>query len=147
MVGLALATTVAAAGGCGRGSGRSAGEAESFEQLSIAQVGQIFRVYQKGQKPPPTGLRDLLPLERLYPAAVAPIRDNQVLVYWGTGLSDDADAGSTILAYQKDVPVKGGEVLLQDGTARKITAEEFQAARKPAGASTDHGDLSPRKKR
>jgi hypothetical protein len=144
MIGAMLA---AATAGCWHASGRSAGEAESIEQLSIAQVGQIFRVYQKGQRPAPTGLKDLLRLENGYPAAISSIRDKQVLVYWGAGLSDGPDAASTILAYHKDVPEKGGEVLLQDGTARTMTAEEFRAARKPAGASTDYGDLKARKKR
>ena len=40
-----------------------------------------------------------------------------------------------MLAYHKDVPEKGGEVLMQDGTAKKMTAEEFQAAPKPAGTT------------
>ena len=30
-----------------------------WSSSSIAQVGQIFHVYQKGQKPPPQGLKDL----------------------------------------------------------------------------------------
>ena len=65
--------------GCA-GSGRSAGEAESIEQLSIAQVGQILRVYQKGSKPPPRGLTDILALENGYPAAIKSIRDQDVLL-------------------------------------------------------------------
>ena len=72
ITGSMLASAVAA---CGHGSGRAAGEAESFEQLSISQVGQILRDYQQGQKPPPKRLRDLLLLENGYPAAIAPIRD------------------------------------------------------------------------
>ena len=68
-----------------------------------------------------------------------------MLVYWGAGLSDGPDAASTVLAYQKDVPEKGGEVLMQDGTPKKMTADEFKAARKPEGATTDPGP-APRKK-
>jgi hypothetical protein len=36
---------------------------------------------------------------------------------------------------------------MHDGTPRKMTAEEFQAAKKPAGAGTDFGDRSGKKKR
>ena len=132
--------------GCG-GSGRSAGEAESIEQLSIAQVGQILRIYQKGQKPPPHGIRDLLPLENGYPAAIKSIRDKEVLLYWGVGFTDASDAAGTVLAYQKDVPEKGGEALMQDGTAKILTAEEFQAAAKPPGASTDPGPATAKGKK
>jgi hypothetical protein len=144
VLGAMLAAGVA---GCGRSSGRSVGEAESLEQFSIGQVGQILRVYQKGQKPPPTGLKDLLRLENGYPAAIASIRDKQVLLYWGAGLSNSPEASSTVLAYHKDVPEKGGEVLMQDGTAKKMTAEEFKAASKPAGATTDEGMPAAAKKR
>ncbi len=58
-------------------------------------------------------------------------------MYWGVGLSDSAEAASTVLAYQKDVPEQGGEVLMQNGTAKKMTADEFKAAAKPAGATTE----------
>ena len=73
----------------------------------------------------------------MFPAAVASIKSKEVLVYWGVGISDGPEAASTVLAYHKDVPEKGGEVLMQDGTAKKMTAEEFQAAPKPAGATTE----------
>jgi hypothetical protein len=110
---------------------------ESQAQLSIGQVGQMFHFYQKGQKPPPQGLKDILPLKRQYPAAVQSISSKDVLVYWGVGFSDAPEAASTVLAYHKDVPEQGGEVLMQDGTAKKMTAAEFQAAVKPPGATTE----------
>lgn len=113
--------------GCGSGS---SAKVESTEQLSIMQVGQIFRLYQKGQKPPPKGVEDFLPMEQGYPAAIGSLKEKDVVVYWGAGLSDGSTASSTVLAYQKEVPEKGGEVLMQDGTARKMTAAEFQAAPK-----------------
>lgn len=139
------ATLSSACAGCARG-GRAGGEAESIEQLSIAQVGQILRIYQKGEKPPPKGLAELLALENGYPAAIRSIRDKDVLVYWGVGFSGASDAGSTVLAYQKDVPEKGGEVLMLDGAAKTMTADEFKAAAKPPGASTDFGPLTTKGK-
>jgi hypothetical protein len=120
-----MLTTLVA--GCGTNSG---GGTESVEQLSIAQIGQIFRAYQKGQRPPPKELKDLLRMEQGYPAGIGSLKNKEVLVYWGAGLSDASGAASTVLAYHKDVPEKGGEVLMQDGTARKMTADEFKAATK-----------------
>jgi hypothetical protein len=114
--------------GCGTSS--SGGGTESVEQLSIAQIGQIFRAYQKGQKPPPSRVKDLLRMEQGYPAAIGSLKNKEVIVYWGSGLADTPEASSTVLAYHKDVPEKGGEVLMQDGTARKMTADEFKAAPK-----------------
>ena len=111
------------------GCGPSTAGPESLTQYSIGQIGQLFHLYQKGQKPPPKGLQDILPLERALPGAVGSIKSKEVLIYWGAGLSDAPEAASTVLAYQKDVPEKGGEVLMQDGTAKKMTAAEFQSVR------------------
>ncbi len=133
------ALLVSGIAGCGQGSGRSAGRAESSEQFAIGQIGQILRVYQKGQKPPPRGIKELMVLQNGYPAAIASIRDKDVLVYWNVGFAESPDAASTVLAYQKDVPEKGGEVLMRDGTAKKMTADEFKAARKPEGPRPTRG--------
>jgi hypothetical protein len=119
------------------GCSGTGGVPESREQLSIGQIGQMFHFYQKGQKSPPIGPDDIIPLQRQFPAAVESIRSKEVLVFWGVGVSDAPDAASTVLAYHKDVPEQGGEVLMQDGKARKMTADEFKAAAKPAGATTE----------
>jgi hypothetical protein len=119
------------------GCSSSSAVPETRSQLSIGQIGQLFHFLQKGQKPPPTGPDDIIPLQRQLPAAVDSIISKDVLVFWGVGLSDSAEAASTVLAYQKDVPEQGGEVLMQNGTAKKMTADEFKAATKPAGATTE----------
>ncbi len=41
-----------------------------------------------------------------------------------------AGTSNTVLAYAKDVPEKGGWVLMGDGTARQMTPEEFKKAPK-----------------
>jgi hypothetical protein len=119
------------------GCGPSTSGPESMEQLKIAQVGQLFHIFQKGAKPPPQGIKDIESMRSNLTAAVASIRSKEVLVYWGTGFSDAPEAASTVLAYHRDVPEKGGEVLMQNGKARKMTAEEFKAAPKPGGATTE----------
>jgi hypothetical protein len=119
------------------GCGPSTAGPESVAELSIGQVGQMFHRYQKAQQSAPQGLKDIQPLQNVFPAAVESIKSKEVLVYWGVGLSDAPEAASTVLAYHKDVPEKGGEVLMQDGTAKKMTAAEFQAAEKPPGATTE----------
>jgi hypothetical protein len=117
--------------GCG---GPSTSETGSHEELAIAQVGRIFHMRQKTQKSPPQGPKDVQTLQTVAPAGVAAVKSGEVIVYWGVGLDESSDGASTVLAYQKDVPEKGGEVLMQDGNARKMTAEEFKAAKKPPGA-------------
>jgi hypothetical protein len=120
------------------GCGPSTGGPESIEQFKIAQVGQIFSILRKGQKPPPQGIKDLVALKGALPAAISSVRSGDVVIYWGAGLSDDSEAASTVLAYQKQVPENGGEVLMQDGNPRKMTAAEFATAKK-AGAANAGG--------
>ena len=40
----------------------------------------------------------------------------------------EAGTSNTILAYAKDAPMRGGIVGYGDGTAKKLTAEEFKKA-------------------
>jgi hypothetical protein len=126
------------------GCGPSTGGPESIEQLKIAQVGQIFRIHRKSQKPPPQSIKDVEALNAALPAAISSVRSGDVVIYWGAGLSDDPEAASTVLAYQKQVPENGGEVLMQDGNARKMTAAEFATAKKAAAANAGGTKTSER---
>jgi hypothetical protein len=85
----------------------------------------------------------MLSREQGYPAAIGALRNGDLLLYWGVGLSDGPEAPGTVLAYGKEVPEKGGDVLMQDGSTKTITAEEFKSARKPPNAKTDPGPRSP----
>jgi hypothetical protein len=124
------------------GCGPSTAGPGSREELTISQVAQIFRMRQRTQKPPPQGIKDVEGAQAVAPAAFAAVKSGDVIVYWGTGLADGSEAASTVLAYQKDVPEKGGEVLMQDGNARKMTAEEFKAAKKPAGGKLEDSNAA-----
>jgi hypothetical protein len=66
--------------------------------------------------------------------AYGAIRDGEVVVRWQATLPDtDVEPSSTtsdeVLAYWKSVPEEGGPVLMLDRSVRKMTAEEFKAAR------------------
>jgi hypothetical protein len=119
----------------------------THEEAAIKQVWQLFHSYQKRGKEAPKAIADFLPMEQNFSAALEAIRSKEVLVYWGAGFSDAADASSTLLAYHRDVPEKGGDVLMQDGTTRTMSAEDFKAAKKPAGASTELQMPAPGKKK
>jgi hypothetical protein len=114
------------------GCGPSTAGPESHEEFTISQVAQIFQMRHRAQKPAPKGIKDVEDRQAVVPAAVAAIKSGDVKVYWGVGIDDGPEAASTVLAFQKDVPENGGEVLMQDGNARRMTAEEFKAAKKPA---------------
>jgi hypothetical protein len=129
------------------GCGPSTAPPQTREEASIKQVWQLFHSYQKRNKEAPKAMADLLPMEQNFSAALGAIRSKEILLYWGAGFSDAADASSTVLAYHKDVPEKGGDVLMQDGTTRTMSADEFKAAKTPAGATTEFQMPSAGKKK
>jgi hypothetical protein len=127
------------------GCGPSTAAPRTHEEAAIKQIWQLYHSYQKQNKTAPKAIADILPMQRNFSGALEAIQNKEVLVYWGVGFSDAPDAASTVLAYHKDVPEKGGDVLMQDGTTRTMSADEFQAARKPPGATTEFQMPTPGK--
>src|SRR5262249_15435343 len=67
-----------------------------------------------------------------YPALL----NGQYVVLWGATLqSMTAGTSNTVLGYEADVPTKGGQVLMGDGSVRTMTVQEFQAAPKAKSAA------------
>ncbi len=148
--------------GCGAGPGSTGGQT-ILDQTPLEQVGKMLRTYQKGLKPPakgardlpvykpgpvppPRGSRDLVPMAKGFPQAVNALRNGDVLLFWKTDLSDDPDAATTLLAYAREVPDLGGQVLMRDGTVQTMTPAQFQAARKPDGVTTADPTTAPARK-
>ncbi len=118
------------ASGCG-GSNRPITK-EDMLTTSLNDVGDIYRSYFVMNKKPPKTLKDLASLERMSPAGVVAVRSGEVVVRFGASLPDtDPEPGKStseeILAYEKEVPEKGGKVLMLDRTIRTVTADEFKA--------------------
>ncbi len=113
---------------------------EHFDFGTIEEVNTLYRSATSLKKSPPTSLKDLTARSALFGSAYQAIEKGDIVVYWGvdTGSAGQGAGGAEILAYKSDVPTNGGPVLLTDGTIKKISADEFKAAPKPAGKqSTD----------
>jgi hypothetical protein len=126
------------------GCGPSTAGPDSAEKFKMGQVSQLFRIFKKMEKLPQK-IKDVESMNGNLPAAVGAIKSKEVLIYWGAGVSDAPEAASTVLAYHKDVPEKGGEVLMQNGKLRKMTAAEFNSAPKPAGGRIDEDAVTDKK--
>ena len=68
------------------------------------------------------------------PAAYGAIRSGEVVLRWqatlpDTDLEPSSPTSDEVLAYWKTVPEKGGPVLMLDRRLRRMTADEFKAAR------------------
>jgi hypothetical protein len=64
------------------------------------------------------------------------LENRELVVHWGVHIIKDMPkgTGATVLGYDKDVPTKGGWVLMGDGTVKEMAAKEFEAAPRPEGA-------------
>lgn len=134
---LVLALAVA---GCGAPSSQPITQ-ETLPTYSLADVGELYRLYSFDKKKPPAKLADLLPFESINPAGLHAVESGDVVVRFGASLIDTQEGPSThdpadeILAYAKAVPESGGPVLLMNRTIRTMTADEFKSA-KLAGTSS-----------
>jgi hypothetical protein len=68
------------------------------------------------------------------PAAYNAVNEGDVGVIWDVKLADTSPEGSTdsadeVLAFEKQVPTEGGEVLMKNRTVKKMTADELKAAK------------------
>jgi len=102
------------------------------EELRLEQVAETLRDFQLSKGKPPKSLKEL----RANPGASGGadlVASGAVVVNYGVPLPDtnEEPGGSPnedVLAYGKDVPAKGGPVLLLNRTVRRMTADEFKAA-------------------
>jgi hypothetical protein len=85
----------------------------------------------------PAGPADLQKYVSEFPEVSQALQNGDIVVYWNIRVPADLlqqGTSNTVLAYEKDVPAKGGMVLMADGSVREMTAQEFQTAPKAAPA-------------
>ncbi len=119
------------AAGCGDSSSGPP-TIERGEEIRLEQVGEVLRNYQLAKGKPPKSIKEL----RSAPGDSGGsdlVITGDVVVNWGVPLPDTKEEGGgspneEVLAYGKDVPTKGGPVLLLNRAVRRMTAEEFKAA-------------------
>jgi hypothetical protein len=110
--------------GCDSSSGKPGYSPKGEERLH--EVWAMYQAYIGARKRPPARLTDLEPYEPANIYGYAALNNGDLVMLWG----GSAGSGPAVLAYEKDAPQQGGAVLLQDGTVKHMTAEEFQAAPK-----------------
>lgn len=83
----------------------------------------------------PKQLADLNTFETNFPVSYRAIKTGEMIVLWGIPMLGEGNAATsegTIVAYEKDVPIMGGWVLMTNGKAKKVTAAEYALLAKPA---------------
>jgi hypothetical protein len=77
---------------------------------------------------PPKKVEDLKELDA---KTVKAIKEGEVVVLWNA--SANTTPGTAVIAYEKDVPTRGGMVATFSGSVIRMTPEEFKAAPKAKG--------------
>lgn len=107
--------------GCGRGSQAAAND--------LKEVGIMYHQYlDKSGGAGPTKAEDLQPFAADYPQGYQGLKDGKYVFIWNA--KRPLEASKTVLGYEKDVPTKGGFVLMGDSSVKPMTADEFKAAPK-----------------
>jgi hypothetical protein len=112
--------------GCTGGAGSSSAGAQN----DLKAFGLGYHKFHGAMKRGPKDAEELSPyVEKVdEPAAKALKEGNYVFIY-GVGLNDMKPTSEYVLAYHKDVPDKGGAVLMGDVTIKLMSASEFKNAK------------------
>jgi hypothetical protein len=101
-----------------------------IDEIELKELGLSYMSATAINGKPPANAEEL-GLKQENPKLYQAIADGHIIVYWKASPTNaPAGTSNTILAYDADVPTKGGAVVMMDGSPRKMTAEEFKAAPK-----------------
>jgi hypothetical protein len=131
--------------GCGKGGDAPAGggstdkpktgDASDKEKSSyLKQYGIAYLNHMDTMDIGPSKADDLATYVEKDVRLLKPLRAGEYVLIWDVTVPDQKNgykgAGDLVLGYVKDVPTKGGPVLLGDGKVVQMTAEEFSKAKK-----------------
>jgi hypothetical protein len=95
----------------------------------LTEIFGMYKDYVKAKRRPPTRSYDLDPYSNPYANGYGAVTDGRIHVAWNTPLTDTPADANLVLAYEAQVPEKGGRVLMGDGTLRTLSAAAYEAAR------------------
>ncbi len=106
-----------------------------FDNNALSEVRDMYEVYTQVHKKAPRSLKDFAMFSDGSPTGIVAVKQGDVVVVWEVKLSEDAasDSADEVLAYAKEVPEKGGLVLMKNRQIKSMTADEFKAAPKAEG--------------
>ena len=118
---------LAAALGCG-GSNTTGNMSGPTASESAKDVAEMLKEHFEATKKAPNSPADLTDAPASHPVGHAAVSAQEYVVFWKVPISPTGSG--TVLAYHKDTPRAGGSVIMQDGSVKTMSAEEFAAAPK-----------------
>jgi hypothetical protein len=99
------------------------------DEQGLKEISAAYRDFCRKNKRGPKTLKELKLKGQSYPVAVQMLKSGELIVQWGAPIANDGSASDAVLAYTKEVPEKGGPVLMQDGmTLKTMSADQFKAS-------------------
>jgi hypothetical protein len=97
----------------------------------LKQIGLAYHLCIDGTGRPPAKAEDLAPFMCNDKRLVDLLKNEDIVFFYRVGIAQMTNGTSkTILAYDKEVPDKGGLVLMGDGSVQKLSVDEFKKAHK-----------------
>jgi hypothetical protein len=113
------------------GGATSAGLPRQTKMNDLKELGVAFHSHVSTNNRGPAKLEDLAPFYNNDAKMTERLKEGIYVFYWNVNpTSLTQGTSNTVLAYEADAPSKGGAVLMADGSVKRMTAEEFQAAPK-----------------
>jgi hypothetical protein len=79
---------------------------------------------------PPTSQEELVAFDAVHPVAGAFIQSEQIIYVWGSALKPNGGSAQKVVGYEPTCTTTGGQVLLENGEIKQVSAAEFQQLQK-----------------
>jgi hypothetical protein len=111
--------------GCG---GDKTGPTAPTVDQTAGDVAEMLKEFTAAAKRGPNSAADLTDAPASHPVGHAAVASGEYVVVWKVPVTESG--GGNVLAYPKNAGSAGGTVVMQDGSVRAMTADEFNAAPK-----------------
>jgi hypothetical protein len=108
-----------------------AAPADAKTTNDLKQIGLAYHNYHAAFNKGPSKVEDLAEFLENDKRLIGLLKDETIVFFFGVSIEQmTAGTSNTVLAYVKEVPDKGGLVLMGDGSVKKLSADEFAKATK-----------------
>lgn len=127
---LLLSAAALASAGCS--SQPNPGPDEPVRAIELREVGELLAQLTTETSKGYSNVGQLAKYEQGFPLGVRALKAGEIVVVPGATMLGESAKGSTeaVVAYDRDVPTKGGLVLLHNRTVKQMSADEFRTAPK-----------------
>jgi hypothetical protein len=113
--------------------GASAAHGQILDKVKMAnylkQIGLAYHNHLDATNKAPAKAEDLAPYFENDKKLLDALKSEEIVFIYGVRLTEmPAGSSKTVIAYEKDAPTKGGQVLFGDAHVEKMSADDFKKA-------------------